>query len=231
MYMRQNYRMSHFIIGWFNTSMFHRLRSSALLKFHPPIWCEHKYWNSCLTGLSKWSAVSCCMNSSGIKSRECVVSVISITSVFWILHSMMTHTSQDEDEGADFERKASNLDAKRKEKRSPPATPATNKYLIDWENNSSWWQTNHKTWENEPKKHVCNITKNFQKAGVMLWQSTVQRILWHRTTDATYTARCKPLTSTKNSKARLEFAKKHKGEPEKFWNCVCGPMRQRWTFI
>ncbi len=27
---------------------------------------------------------------------------------------MMTHTNQDEDEGADFERKASNLDAKRK---------------------------------------------------------------------------------------------------------------------
>ncbi len=30
-----------------------------------------------------------------------------------------------------------------------------------------------------------------------------------------YTARCKPLTSTKNRKARLEFAKKHK-EPEEF---------------
>ncbi len=28
---------------------------------------------------------------------------------------MMTHTNQDEDKGADFERKASNLDAKRKE--------------------------------------------------------------------------------------------------------------------
>ncbi len=28
---------------------------------------------------------------------------------------MMTHTNQDEDEGSDFERKASNLDAKRKE--------------------------------------------------------------------------------------------------------------------
>ncbi len=64
-----------------------------------PIWCEHKYWNSCLTGLSKWSAVSCCINSSGIKSRECVVSVISITSAFWLLHSMMTHSNQDE---ADF---------------------------------------------------------------------------------------------------------------------------------
>ncbi len=28
---------------------------------------------------------------------------------------MMTHANQDEDEGADFERKESNLDAKRKE--------------------------------------------------------------------------------------------------------------------
>ncbi len=40
---------------------------------------------------------------------------IYITSAFWILHSMMTHSNQDEDEGADSERKASNLDAKRKE--------------------------------------------------------------------------------------------------------------------
>ncbi len=28
--------------------------------------------------------------------------------------------------------------------------PATNNYLISWENNSSWWQTNHKSCENEP---------------------------------------------------------------------------------
>ncbi len=44
-----------------------------------------------------------------------------------------------------------------------------------------------------------------------------------------YTARCKHLTSTKNGKARLEFAKKCNGEPEEFWICVYGPMRQRWT--
>ncbi len=61
-----------------------------------------------------------------------------------------------------------------------------------------------------PKIHVCKIRNNFQKAGVMLWQSTVLRRLWHRITDATHTARCKLLTSTKNRKARLEFAKKHK---------------------
>ncbi len=86
----------------------------STFRVYPTIWSEHKYWNSCLTGLSKWSAVSCCINSSDIKSRECVILVIAITSVFWILHSIMTHTNHDEDEGADFERKVSNLDAKKR---------------------------------------------------------------------------------------------------------------------
>ncbi len=111
MNMRQNYRMSHFIISRFNTPN----KKNSTFRVYPTHWCEHMYWDSCLTGLSKWSAVSCCINSSDIKSREYVVTVISITSVFWILHSMMTHTNQDEDEGSDFERKASNLNAKRKE--------------------------------------------------------------------------------------------------------------------
>ncbi len=166
MNMRQNCRMSHFIISCFNAYMFYQIKRTALLEFHPPIWCEHKYWNSCLTGLSKWSAVSCCINSSDIKSRECVVSVISITSAFWILHSMMTHTNQDEEEGADFERKQAiwMLKENRKSIRAtaktkgmeksrvwkPPATPSTNNDLIGWKNNSSWWQTYHKSCENEP---------------------------------------------------------------------------------
>ncbi len=88
----------HILLLGDSTKMFYQLKSSALLEFHPPIWCEHKYWNSCLAGLSKWWAVSCCINSSGIK-----------------MHSMITHTTQDEDERADFERKVRNLDAKRKE--------------------------------------------------------------------------------------------------------------------
>ncbi len=156
MNMRQNYRL----IDVLPATKF------STFRVYPTIWCEHKYWNSCLTSLSKWSAVSCCIHSSDIKSTECVVLVIAITSVFWILHSMMTHTNQYEDEGADFERKASNLDAKKKRKSiraiaktkdmeksrvwKPPATPETNNYLIGWENNSSWWQTNHKSCENEP---------------------------------------------------------------------------------
>ncbi len=90
----------------------YQLRSSALLEFHPPIWCEHKYWNRCLTGLSKWSAVSCGINSSGIKHRECVVSVVSITSAFWILHSMMTHTNW---RGSRLWKKSKQFDAKIKE--------------------------------------------------------------------------------------------------------------------
>ncbi len=59
------------------------------------------------------------------------------------------------------ERKVSNLEAKRKEsiralaktkdmKKSRVWKPsATNNDLIGWENNSSWWQTNHKSCENQ----------------------------------------------------------------------------------
>ncbi len=78
-----------------------------------------------------------------------------------------------------------------------------------------------------PKRHVCKISNNFQKLG---WCSDNQLSSGDSDTELqTYTARCKPLTSTTNRKARLEFAKKHK-ESEVFWNCVYGPMRQRWTF-
>ncbi len=76
---------------------------------------------------------------------------------------MTTHTNQDEDEGADFERKASNLDAKRKyetnynysknkehgEIKSLETTSDTSNQQLPDENNSSWWQTNHKSCENE----------------------------------------------------------------------------------
>ncbi len=232
-----------FYFGWLNTYMFYQLRSSALLDFHPFIWCEHKYWDSFLTGLSKWSAVSCCINSSDIKSRECVVSVISITSVFWIMHSIMTHTQTRmktreltlREKQAIWmlkENKSNRALAKTKgmEKSrvwKPPATPTTT------------WSAEKTTVDDDrqiikavkinPKRRVCKITNNVQKAEVMLWRSSVLRRLWHRITDAT--ARCKPLTSTKHRKTRLEFAKQHKGEPEEFLNCVYGPMRQRWTKV
>ncbi len=73
--------------------MFYQLRSSAVLEFHSPIWCEHKYWNSCLTvtSLSKWSAVSCCINSSGIKSRECRISYIHYCCILNLAFDEDTH--------------------------------------------------------------------------------------------------------------------------------------------
>ncbi len=146
--------------------MFYKLRRSAFLNFHPPIWREHKYRDSCLTGLSKWSVVSCCINSSGIKSRECVVSVISITSVLWILHSVMTHTNRMKTRDMTLREKLAiwMLKEKRKSIRAlvktkgmeksrvwkPPACPPPTNNLIGRENNSSWWLTNHKSREKEP---------------------------------------------------------------------------------
>ncbi len=47
----------------------YQLRRFSTFRVIIPIWCEHKYWNSCLTGLSEWSAVSCCINSSDIKKQ------------------------------------------------------------------------------------------------------------------------------------------------------------------
>ncbi len=76
--------------------MFYQLQSSAILEFHPP------------------SDVSISIGQVFPSDQLCPVSLIiqvlkegnvSITSEFWIVHSMMTHTNQDEDEGADFERK------------------------------------------------------------------------------------------------------------------------------
>ncbi len=132
---------------------FYQPRGSALLEFHPPIWCENKYWDSCLTGLSKWSAVSCCINSSDIKSRECVVSVISRASVFWILHSKMRELTLREKQAIWMlkeKRKSIRALAKTKghgEIKSLETTSDTSNQLIGWENNSSWWQTNHKSCE------------------------------------------------------------------------------------
>ncbi len=70
-----------------------------------------------------------------------------------------------------------------------------------------------------PKIYVCKINNKLQKAGVMFWQSTVHRRLWHKITHATQQdANLWP--APKNRKAKLEFAKKHKGEPVEFLNCV-----------
>ena len=49
--------------------------------------------------------------------------------------------------------------------------------------------------------------------------STVRRRL-HEQKYRGYTRRCKPLISKKNRKARLDFAKKYRDEPHKFWDKV-----------
>ncbi len=159
MNMRQNYRMSRFIIGWFNTDVLPAKKFSTF-RVHPPVWCEHKYWNSCLTGLSKWSAVSCCINSSGIKSRECVGSAISLLLYsescirWWHTPTRMKLTLREKQAIWMLKEKRKSIRAiaktKGMEKLRVLKPPVTNNYLIGWENNSSSWQTNHKSCENKP---------------------------------------------------------------------------------
>ncbi len=94
--------------------MFYQIRSSALLEFIP----RSDVSISIGTGVSRvFLSDQLCPVALILQVLKAgnVILVLSITSAFWILHSMMTHTNQDEDEGADFERKASNLDAKIKE--------------------------------------------------------------------------------------------------------------------
>ena len=71
----------------------------------------------------------------------------------------------------------------------------------------------------DPKTTVSDISNNLQRAGVKVSQSTVRRRL-HEQKYRGYTRRCKPLISKKNRKARLEFAKKYRDEPQKFWDKV-----------
>ncbi len=131
---------------------FYQLRSSTLLEFHPSIWCEHKYWNSCLTGLisyrlcpvaliiQEWKAgnvsyqlyplllhsESCirwCHTQTRMKMRELT---LRNKQAIWMLKN---------------KRKSIRAIAKTKgmEKSRVWKPPATNNYLIGWENNSSWW--------------------------------------------------------------------------------------------
>uniref|UniRef100_A0A3B1IQX0 Transposase Tc1-like domain-containing protein n=1 Tax=Astyanax mexicanus TaxID=7994 RepID=A0A3B1IQX0_ASTMX len=70
-----------------------------------------------------------------------------------------------------------------------------------------------------PKTTVSQITSDLHRAGVKVSQSTVRRRLREQTYGG-HTARCKPLISSKNRKARLEFARKYRDEPQTFWNTV-----------
>lgn len=71
----------------------------------------------------------------------------------------------------------------------------------------------------DPKTTVGEISNNLQRAGVKVSASTVHRRL-HEQKYRGYTRRCKPLISKKNRKARLDFAKRYRDEPQKFWDKV-----------
>ncbi len=86
----------------------------STFRVHPSIWCEQKYWDSFLTGLSEWSDVS----------GSLIIQILKAGNVSYQLYPLLLysescirwwHTNQDEDEGAGFVRKASNVDAKRKD--------------------------------------------------------------------------------------------------------------------
>ncbi len=171
---------------------------------HPiglPTWCEHQYWDSCLTGLSKLSAVSVALIVQVFKARECVVSVISITSVFWIYNWFCirwwpTPTRMKMRELTLTEKQAIQmLKEKRKSIKAIAKTKGMEKSRV-WKQPASptmTWSAEKTTVVDDrrikkavkmnPKSRVCKITNNFQKAAVMLWQSTVLSRLWHRITD------------------------------------------------
>ncbi len=164
MNMRQNYRMSHFIIGWFNTQMFYQLRSSALLEFHP------------LSDVS--ISIGTVASHVFLSDRLCpvafILQVLKAENVSYQLYPLLLHSEscirwwqKQTRMGATRELTLREKQAiwmlkeKRKSIRAIANTksmkksrvwkpPATNNYLISWENNSSWLQTNHKSCENEP---------------------------------------------------------------------------------
>ncbi len=140
----------------------------------------------------------------------------NIASAFWVLHSMMTHKPGWR-RGSWLWEKSKQFGCKKKisiktnqglrwnqefwnhrRHQQPTTTWSAEK------NNSTWWQA--KAVKKNSKIRVCKIANNLQKAGVMLWQSTVHWRLWHKSYRS-YTSRYKPLISTTNRKAKLEFAK------------------------
>ena len=69
----------------------------------------------------------------------------------------------------------------------------------------------------DPKTTVVGISNNLQRAGVKVSLSTVGRRL-HEQKYRDYTRRCKSLISKKNKQAMLDFAKKYRDKPQKFWD-------------
>ena len=63
------------------------------------------------------------------------------------------------------------------------------------------------------------VNNTLQEVGGSISKSTIKRRL-HESRYRGYTARCKPLISLKNRKARLDFAKKHLKKPAQFWKNI-----------
>lgn len=71
----------------------------------------------------------------------------------------------------------------------------------------------------KPKVSAREIAEDMQGQGIMISTTTVKRRL-HASKFRGYKARCKPLISLKNRKARVAFAEKYLDKPEKFWKQV-----------
>ncbi|CAJ0932845.1 unnamed protein product [Ranitomeya imitator] len=63
------------------------------------------------------------------------------------------------------------------------------------------------------------VNNTLQDGGVSISKSTIKRRL-HESKYRGFTARCKPLISIKNKKARLDFAKKYLKKPAQFWKNI-----------
>ncbi len=106
--------MSRFIISRFNTYMFYKIKRTALLEFIPLIDVSIH--------------IGAVASQVFLRDQLCpvalILQILKAGNVSYQLYPLLLHsescirwwhTNQDEDEGADFERKESNLDAKRKE--------------------------------------------------------------------------------------------------------------------
>ncbi len=165
--MRQNYRMSHFIIGWFNT---HVLPAKKFSTFIVSLLSD--------VSISIGTVASRVFLSDQLCPVTLILQILKAGNMPYQLYPLLlysescvrwwyTQTRMKMRELTLWEKQAIwMLREKRKSIRAlaktkgkeksqdwkPPATPATNNYLIGWENNSSWWQTNKKCYENEPEK-------------------------------------------------------------------------------
>ncbi len=157
------YRMSHFIISRFNTYMFYQIQRRALLEFIPLI----------DVSISIGTVASRVFLSDQMCPVALIIPVLKAGNVSYQLYPLHlysesciqwwhTQTRMKMRELTLREKKAiwmlkenrksirATANTKGMEKARVCKPPATNNDLIGWENNGSWWQTNHKSCENEP---------------------------------------------------------------------------------